>query len=211
MAEGTPTDYVLSMRAQGISNNHIIQSLQRANYHPQQIADAMSQADIKYNVESFPMKAQEAAAYSSAGDEEMQGSYAYPSEDSSETQPITASEGTAAAMQEAGFSVEALQQLIEQIIEEKWEDLIKNVSRIAEWKEKTETKIALIEQQMSDLKSSFDKLHSAIIEKIGDYDQTMKEVGTDIKALEQVFKKTLPGFMENVAELSRITDQMKKK
>jgi predicted nucleic acid-binding Zn-ribbon protein len=202
MPAGIPTDTVLSMRNQGLSNNQIIQSLQRAAYSPQQIADAMAQADIKYNVESTPMGAQEAAASAAGSYGEAQ---AYPYEETAAPQTATAT------MAETGFSVEALQQLIEQIIEEKWEDLVKDVSRIADWKEKVDSRITIIEQQLSDMKASFDKLHTAILEKIGDYDRTIAGVGTDIKALENVFKKILPGFMENVGELSRITEDLRKR
>ncbi len=220
MAEGTPTDYVLNMRQQGLSNNQIIQSLQRANYTPQQIADAMAQADIKHNVESFPSQtAQESQDYpnypapSGAGD--ASSSWPQQSQQMDETAPPSGGYpeegGAASAMESAGFSTEDLQQLIEQIIEEKWEDLVKNVSRIADWKEKMDAKIAALEQQINDLKSSFDKLHTSILEKVGEYDKTISSVGTDIKALETVFKKILPGFVENVSELSRITEEMKKK
>jgi len=195
-----PTDIVLNLRSQGLSNNQIIQALQRSAYMPQQIADAMAQADIKYNVASMPvMGAQETAAPSFA-----EPAYAEPAEYPESAQP-------AAAMAEAGFSVESLQQLIEQIIEEKWEALVKDVSRIADWKEKVDSRITVIEQQIADIKSSFDKLHSAILEKIGEYDKTITGVGTDIRALETVFKKILPGFMENMGELSRITEEMKKR
>jgi len=211
MPAGIPTDIVLNLRSQGLSNNQIIQSLQRAAYMPQQIADAMAQADIKYNVESTPfMSAQEAAAPAQFAQQPQQAAYggdeSYSQEESQDNRP-----STAATMEQAGFSVEALQQLIEQIIEEKWEDLVKDVSRIAEWKEKVDAKLTTMDQQISDLKASFDKLHGAILEKIGEYDKTITGVGTDIKALENVFKKILPGFMENVGELSRITEDLKKK
>ena len=89
--------------------------------------------------------------------------------------------------------------------------MVKDVSRIAEWKEKVDAKLSSMEQEMADLKASFDKLHNAILEKIGEYDHSITGVGTDIKALENVFKKILPGFMENVGELSRITEDLKKK
>ena len=200
MPQGIPTDIVLNLRSQGLSNNQIIQSLQRAAYNPQQIADAMAQADIKYNVASMPMMGAQEAAPAFAPPT-YGGEAEYPEEASS----------AAPAMSEAGVSVESLQQLIEQIIEEKWEALVKDVSRIADWKEKVDVKISAMDQQMADLKESFDKLHSAILEKIGEYDKSITGVGTDIRALESVFKKILPGFMENVGELSRITDEMKKK
>ncbi len=65
------------------------------------------------------------------------------------------------------------------------------------------------EQQLSDLKSLVDRLHSSILEKVGEYEKTMTDVGTELKALEKVFQKILPGFMENVAELSRVTKELK--
>ncbi|MEM4336969.1 MAG: hypothetical protein QXG86_03115 [Candidatus Woesearchaeota archaeon] len=178
-----PTDIVLEMRARGLSNSQIIQALQRSNYTPQQIADAMAQADIKYNVEQTPQQTMEDTYYD-------QG-YAQ--------QPEQASQ----------FDIGSLQALIEAVVEEKWQDLIKNVSRIVDWKEKIDQRIAAIEQQIADLKNTFDKLHSSLLEKIEEYDKTMIGVGTDLKAMEKVFSKILPGFMENVSELSRITEELK--
>ncbi|MBW3023102.1 hypothetical protein KY308_03285 [Candidatus Woesearchaeota archaeon] len=183
-----PTDVVLGMRAQGLSNSQIIQALQRDSFSSQQIADAMAQADIRQDVEQMPSYGQSSA--SEAGD--AYGGYSAPE-----------------AGGEEQFSMESLQALIEAVIEEKWQDLIKNVSRIADWKEKTDQKLVAMEQQIANLKDSFDKLHTSILEKIGEYDKTITSVGVDLKALEKVFSKILPGFMENVSELSRITEDLK--
>lgn len=185
----TPTNFVLSMRAQGLSNNQIIQSLQRESYNSQQIADAMAQADIKYSAEGQ----QPSDSYN----------YPYPQE-----QPSMPSEQQYS--QNYGISAETIQPLVEAIIEEKWEELVKNVSKLAEWRDSVEQRLSVVEDQAKSLKDSFDKLHTSLLEKLGEYDQTMSSVGTDVKAMEQAFKKILPGFLENVAELSRITDDMKK-
>ena len=37
----------------------------------------------------------------------------------------------------------------------------------------------------------------------------MLEVGSELQAMEKVFSKVLPQFVENVNELSRITDKVK--
>lgn len=192
MPEGIPTDVVLKLRQQGLTNNQIIQNLQRDGYALQQISDAMAQAEMKYTVEAMPV----------GGDtmQEAPNEYNYPE---------TPAAGAYAAGQ--GVTAENIQALVETIIEEKWDELVKNVSRIAEWKDKTDQRLAAIEQQMSGLKESFDTLHAALLEKIGEYDKNIVDVGTELKALEKVFSKILPGFMENVAELSRITDTMKSK
>jgi uncharacterized protein (DUF433 family) len=49
---GIPTDKVLAMRQQGLSNNQIIQNLQTTGHEPNQIFDALNQADLKGSIES---------------------------------------------------------------------------------------------------------------------------------------------------------------
>ncbi|MFP4423600.1 MAG: proline-rich domain-containing protein [Candidatus Woesearchaeota archaeon] len=98
-----------------------------------------------------------------------------------------------------------IEEIAEAIIDEKWDELVKNLNKISEWKDKTEEKINKFEQELQDVRESFDKLHKAIIGKIGEYDQNILNVGTEIKAMERVFQKILPTFTENVNELSRIT------
>ena len=43
---GTPTEQVLNFRKQGLSDNQIVQMLQRSGYEPAQIYDAMNQAEM---------------------------------------------------------------------------------------------------------------------------------------------------------------------
>jgi predicted Rossmann fold nucleotide-binding protein DprA/Smf involved in DNA uptake len=109
-----------------------------------------------------------------------------------------------------GGGTERIEEIAEAIIEEKWTDLMENINRIIEWKDKTETRITQLESAMKAIKDDFDKIHTSVLERVGDYDKHITDVGTEVKALEKVFQKVLPGFIENVAELSRITDDIKK-
>lgn len=102
------------------------------------------------------------------------------------------------------------EELIEAIIEEKWEELLKDLSKLAEWKNIMTQKVTAMDQQVQDLKREFDKVHSVILSKIDDYDKNMSNVGAEVKAMEKVFSKVLPLFTENVAELSKITRDLKK-
>ncbi|HIH24741.1 TPA: hypothetical protein HA251_06940 [Candidatus Woesearchaeota archaeon] len=88
--------------------------------------------------------------------------------------------------------------------------MVADINKVISWKESTEARITKLEQQMNDLKDQFDKLHQAVIGKVGEYDQHILEVGAEVKAMEKVFSKVLPVFTDNVAELSRITDTMKR-
>lgn len=101
------------------------------------------------------------------------------------------------------------EELIEAIIDEKWNELLKDVNKIIEWKNQTETRVTSIEQEIKDMKDQFSSLHQAILGKIGDYDKHIVDIGTEIQAMEKVFAKVLPVFTQNVSELTRITDDMK--
>jgi hypothetical protein len=101
------------------------------------------------------------------------------------------------------------EELIEAIIEEKWEELLKDLTKLAEWKQSITNRVTIQEQKFEDLRREFDKIHSVIISKIEDYDRNMSNVGAEVKAMEKVFSKVLPLFTENVAELAKITRELK--
>ena len=103
------------------------------------------------------------------------------------------------------------EELIEAIIDEKWNELLKDVNKIIEWKNQTETRVTTIKQEIKDMKDQFDKLHQALLGKIGEYDKHILDIGTEIQSMEKVFAKVLPVFTQNVSELSRITDDLKQR
>ena len=201
MPEDTPTEAVLSMRQQGLTNNQVIAALQRQGYNTNQILDAMNQADIRMQTkkpfdteggrmpENIPVQPPAAGAPAPAP-APLPGEELPPAEPSADT--------------------ERIEELAEAIIEEKWTDLMENINRIVEWKDKTEARITQLETVMKSMKDDFDKMHTSVLERVGEYDKHIGEVGTEVKALEKVFQKVLPGFIENVSELSRITEEMKK-
>lgn len=213
--QGIPVDKVIQMRQQSISNDQIIQSLQQEGYNSSQIFDAMSQADIKGTV---------------SGDNAQQGEPIPPEQMIPEVAPIDnplspqeqapmppplepSVEGMPPPMRMPMDNSEdraVIEEIAESIIDEKWEQLIKNVDKIVEWKESTESKLVKMDQQIKDIKERFEVLHKGILTKVSEYDKGMKTVGTDVKAMEQVFKKILPTFTENVNDLSRITKNLKK-
>lgn len=200
MPDDTPTEAVLSMRQQGLSNNQIVAALQREGYTSPKILDAMNQADTRQQTtRSFdgggnmndPNMQQPAGGMPPPG-----AGPAYPA--AGEELP---------AMDDA--SSERIEEIAEAIIDEKWNDLMENINRIIEWKDKTEERVTQMETVMKSMKDDFDKMHTSILDRVGDYDKHISDVGTEVKALEKVFQKVLPGFMENVTELSRITENLK--
>lgn len=204
MPDDTPTESIISMRQQGLSNNQIIAALQRQGYNTNQILDAMNQADIRMQTRR-PFDVQGG----NMADPNAQG---YGSPDAGMPLPGGAPGMPPGDLPPMGGDLDTgrIEEIAEAIIEEKWTDLMENINRIVEWKEKTEMRVTQMETIMKTIKDDFDKMHTGILERVGDYDKHISEVGTEVKALEKVFQKVLPGFIENMSELSRITDDLKK-
>jgi hypothetical protein len=102
-----------------------------------------------------------------------------------------------------------IEELIEQIIDEKWKEIEKNIAKVIDWKERTESDMQLLRQQITDLKDEFDSIQKAIVGKVGEYDKNLVSVGSQLAAMEKAFSKMLPSFVENVGELDRITKRLK--
>lgn len=198
MAQGSAINDILQMRQQGLSNNQIIQNLQRQGYNNTQIFDAMNQADTKMAVEGIQ--------HGTVQPQESQVLTRPP-----EIQPQDISSMPAATEEQSDYpnSQVKIEELVETIIEEKWAELIKDVNKIIDWKTKIESKITELEAGHDSLKQSYSDLHKAIIGKVNDYDKHILEIGSDIKAMEQVFSKVLPAFTENVNKLSKIANKFK--
>jgi len=190
-----PVDQVKAMRARGFDNNQIVQALQRNGYSSTQIFDALNQADLVSGNPGFGEAPYGQQPYG------QQGAAAQPA------QPMQES----AQGGGSGASAEEIEELVESVIAEKWESISKEIGKMAEWKSDIDGKLIKMDQKIESMKDDFDKLHQAIIGKIGEYDRNILAVGSEIKAMEKVFSKVLPVFTDNVNELSRITDAMKKK
>lgn len=181
-------DRVIGMKKQGYTNNQIIQMLQRDGYSSQEIFDAINQADMKHSVEAGTSPGITGNA-----------SPAIPPPPTPDATPAVPAEEDSASVEE----------YVEAVIDEKWSSIEKDIKKIVEWKKQSEQTLVQLQQQFADLKDNFDKLHRAVVGKVGEYDKHILDVGAEIKAMEKVFSKVLPLFTENVHELSRITKSMK--
>lgn len=192
---GAPVDMVLRMREQGLSNNQIIASLQRDGYKTTDIFDAMNQADLK-------------RANGAPAEEGGMQNQIYPEELIDEPQQFEQQP----SYQEPSYNnnnITRVEELVEAVIEEKWVDLVKDVNKITEWKSSVESDISSINQEIEDLKASFNELQKNIVSKIDEYDRNIVKVSTNIKAMENVFQKAIPTFTENINELARTVESLK--
>lgn len=182
-----PISDVAQLREMGLTDSIITNELSRKGYSQQQIAQALAQAPSQESqfdepVPSGPMLSSPQEAGGASGDGGSTGNI-----------------------------YERIEEITESMIDEKWDELISEVKKIVEWKEKIEEKQAKIINDVDKLKENFKILHEGVLGKLEDYDSRMQEVGTELKAVGKVFKDVIPEFVENVKELSSVTGRMKNK
>lgn len=197
---GSPINDITQMRNQGLTNNQIIQNLQRQGYSNTQIFDAMNQVDTKMAVEGM----QQAPNQQASDNQPQSGLFTSPGQDAGSPPPATNQVRNIFSNDQT-----KIEELVETIIEEKWVELVNDVSKIVEWKNRVESKVVEMEVQLKTLNDKFSDLNQAVLGKINEYDKHIMEIGSDIKAMEKVFSKVLPVFTENVNELSRISKTFK--
>lgn len=191
-----PFEQVNGMKKQGMSDNQIMQTLQRDGYKSYQIYDAMNQAELKPGTPQ-PM---DAPSFD-------------PPPDLYNDVPQQFPEAQTDFSAEPSFGtgeLDRIEEVAEAIIDEKWSELMQSIKKIVEWKDNVEAQIAQLQNQIEDLRASVNGINSSLVDKMNEYDRNMSAVGTNIKAMEKVFQKILPAFSENVSELSRITKDLKK-
>lgn len=200
-APNSPIEQVLMMKQQGYTNNQIVQTLHSQGYGTEQVFDAINQAGLSGGFQALPEQEQAETGMPEYG-QGYEQAYRQPPQS---IQPPS-------EIQSSGLiDEEKIQEIAEAIIDEKWEDLSKDIRKVVEWKEKSEERIAKLEQQILDLRMSIDSLTKSIMSKISAYDQNIVDVGTEIKAMEKVFQKVLPNLTENVNKLDRMTKGYKEK
>ncbi len=198
-----PIDIVFDMRDNGMSNNQIVESLQRMGYDVNKIFDVMKLSENNYANPGIPMNFENFNTNMPPPPMPTQ----QPSFNQQFQQPVG---GESMAFGGSSIGREEVEEIVETIIQEKWEDLIDDIKKVVKWKQEIETKIAKIEQEIDNLKDNFSSLQKAIFGKINEYDKGITDVGTEIKAMQQVFKKVLPDLTSNVNQLSGIVRKMKK-
>lgn len=108
------------------------------------------------------------------------------------------------------IDMDRVHEIIEAIVSEKWEEVMGSIGNLAVWKEKTNNDVISIKQELIRLEERFEQLQNAILGRVKDYDEGIRGIHTEMKALEKVFEKILEPLTANIKDLNRITQEMKK-
>jgi peptidoglycan hydrolase CwlO-like protein len=199
MQNDIPTESALSMKKKGFSTERISEELRNQGYNPQQISEAINQLNIKGGVED---------TYSSSTTSSMQPSL-LDEDIPVPTPPEKSTPLVSTRLSTPEYSRDS-EELIEAIIDEKWQQIRTSIGDIEIWKGKITDDLEAIKQEILRLSQRIDHVQNSVIGKVTQYEHSITDLGADIKALEKVFQNIMQPLTSNVKELSKLTAQLKK-
>jgi len=107
------------------------------------------------------------------------------------------------------MSYDEMQSIVEEIIEDKWKQMLTSMGDITTWKIQVEDDLEAAKQELLRIQSRFDTMQAALVGKVGEYEGSMRDLSTEMKALEQVMGKILEPLTSNIKELGRIVEDLR--
>ncbi len=184
-------DVIVEMQSQGLGEDEIIENLRQQGFTPVEIDEALGQLRIRGAVSQ---------EYGDAVAPEL-GQYA-PEEGYAPGQgsgyPQYASQGV---------SSEMVGEIVDQAVSEKLASLNKSISSLASLKEDFEAQAKEMDSRIKKLEDNMEKLQHAIIGKIGEYGKDIKNVHTEMSAMQESFSKMLNPLMDKTRGRKRAEEE----
>ena len=227
---------VMQMKAEGLTESQIITALKQEGATPKDINEALSQSKIKSalnreppmdeSMENMKPSITEASQKPVQKDEEGYTDYSdqnYPQYDPNSVQQVQNQvQGPDGYYQTPGqdsgyypeyqqpqapTDIETINDIAEQIVEEKNAELKKQISSFKTFKDESKIDLEKINERLQKLENNYNELQMAIIRKIGEYGEDIKNISNEMRATQDSFSKVLNPLTDNIRELQRITTQ----
>ena len=192
----SPLELAVDLQNKGLDEEKITTELTSKGFSKEDISQAIKQAHIKSQVEDIP----EAPA-------PEQGSTQVESQEFQEQTPQSQTQ-----QQYETYSTSTQQQIeeiAEEIIQEKWERFLENFGDLSIWKEKIETDALSIKQEIIRLHDRMNGVEKALAGKVQEYTDSITDVTAEIKALSKLLNQILQPLATNVKELQKLTEKLK--
>ncbi len=204
----TPVDRVIDMAQKGYTDVQIIKQLKQDGFSPRQINDAFNQAKVKLELnKSLEAPRPEQQTQQQEQNEEtgqfVEGQEVpYPQEESPEQYPYQYP-----SYQDVGrANAEDVEELVNEIIEEKWQEFKKRTSNIEELKDVTENSIKNFDSRLKRTETILNKLSSAANDKFKEHSQEIKMLKAEMQALKETIQKIMSPLMSKVKQETGMLD-----
>lgn len=200
-----PLSQVQSMKAQGMPDASIIQTLQEQGYSPLEINQAIEQAKIKEAVtkpnadiagmqssvinQEFPSPEQQASQPAPEQAYYPQPGQAYPQQQyqqdySQQYQPYQ------------GQSSDTYAEIAEQIADEKIMALKRSLGNVEELKSLVSKKVENIDARLKKVEELIDSLQQAILGKVMSYGENIEQIKDEMSMMQQSFSKVINPLLD---------------
>lgn len=102
-------------------------------------------------------------------------------------------------------SIETINEIAEQIVDEKISKLKKQITSFTKFKEDLAGEVLKLSERISKIENTLNELQIAIIRKIGDYGEDIKNIAKEMHSTQDSFSKVLNPLTDNIRELQKIT------
>lgn len=217
-------DRVIKLARQGYTDAQIIKQLRQEGYSPREINDAFNQAKVKLELNKeleVPRPQGEAETFETEVSEEMEPSiaseenYDYGQYEAETTEQI---EQTLVPRAETNFfyrypksSAAEFEELISEIIEEKWQEFRKKTSNLFEAVEKIENAFKNFEKKLARNEIIMKKLSDAAKQKFSEQSQEIKMLKAEVAAISETLNKIMKPLVSKVKEQAGMLETDTKK
>ncbi len=217
-----PVKEVVSLAKEGLSDAEIVRNLREQGFSSRQINDAFNQVKIKAasgelgeEMEPSIMQQEPEMPVPEEGEQEqpVQEGYEFtpaPTQEMGETPEETAREETFAYpqfSQESRPSTEVIEEIAEEIINEKWESFKTRVGDFSSLRKYFEDKMNSLSLRTKRIENSLEKMQDAVVTKIRETDSELRTLRAELHALETAFSKILEPLVSNIRKIEQGTVQ----
>lgn len=195
--EDTPD--VSSMLSNGMSQQDIIDSLRQQGYDSTTIKNALVSA-LK-NQHAQPNQQPQDNPHET---ENMQPQMTQPIRQ----QPVQRNNDSS-PQNINGSNMENIQQILEQIIEEKWKSSATELNSLRSSLNINENSIEMIKDQIEKLNQRIDNIQNTMVGKTEEYNKTISDVNVELQAFEKVIDRLVPAISDSIKELRDLIDGLK--
>ncbi len=206
-----PVKEALEMLSKGYSKEEITRNLEPRGFNLQQISDAINQAKIKQGVEKMPGQEMQPSMMDEEDLDIPLPQQQAPQQPATVSQTVQQHSQQYQPLPQQQMNYEEMQAVVEQIIEEKWKEMIRNVGDINVFKARVADDLEAVKQEVLRTQKRLEDMQVAVLGRVKDYNESVLNISGDMKALEQVLSKIIEPLTQNVKDLSKITEELRKK
>jgi archaellum component FlaC len=107
-------------------------------------------------------------------------------------------------------TLDAIQQVLEQIIEEKWQSAIGDLNSLRTSVKSNGSDITSINDKITRLSQRIDSIQNTMAGKTEEYNKTLTDVNIELQAFEKVIDRLVPTISDSIRELRDLIDELKR-